>query len=104
MSSKQTSVLEDTKQTALHQLIKQLKSEIDYCNYLLSKEDYKAYHIGIKGKKTQAKSTLNDAESLLGIEKQQIEDAWWNGWENGNVPNSLADGIQEQYYQETYEK
>jgi hypothetical protein len=89
MTSKNKSVLEDTKQTALQQLIEKLKMDIDYYDSLLSQEDYKAYHKGLIAKKTQAHSTLDDAESLLGIEKEQIENAYRDGRIEANIPKEF---------------
>jgi len=104
MKNKNKSVLEDTKQTALQQLIERLKMDIDYYTYILNKKDYSAYHNGVKAKKMQAESTLNDAESLLSLEKKQIVNAFCNAYLIGEDDISKKDAKKsaEEYINQTY--
>jgi hypothetical protein len=38
------------------------------------------------------------------MEKQQIIDAWGNGWSNGHIEINQYEDIAEQYYNETFNK
>ena len=50
---------------------------------------------------TEGKEFVNHFHKYLKIEKQQIVDAWFGGYLNGEIKNELAS---EDYYNETYKK
>ena len=50
---------------------------------------------------TEGKFFINHFHKYLKIEKQQIVDAWFGGYLNGEIKNKLAS---EDYYNETFKK
>ena len=50
---------------------------------------------------TEGKEFINHFHKYLKMEKQQIVDAWFGGYLNGEIKNKLAS---EDYYNETFKK
>ena len=50
---------------------------------------------------TEGKFFINHFHKYLKMEKQQIVDAWFGGYLNGEIKNKLAS---EDYYNETFKK
>jgi hypothetical protein len=43
-------------------------------------------------------------EQAKAMEKEEIENAWDDGWKCGDIPKGLIETQAEQYYKETYEQ
>jgi DNA-directed RNA polymerase beta' subunit len=86
-----------SKQTAVQQLINRLKRDIDYLNSLLNQQIYTEMKISILAKISQTEHILKYTEKMLDEERNQIEDAFYNGT---NLYNNWHEV--EQYYNETY--